>query len=112
MTENVWSRLNRFFVSIASIAVYMEKWCHCRVSRVRPHPNRPFSRAESGKVPIIISVGLAMTAAVNRFTHIKMPVTHNGFGILMVRYLMLLISNLLWDVRPKLKRLVLRKPRS
>jgi hypothetical protein len=53
-----------------------------------------------------------MTAAVNRFTHIKMPVTHNGFGILMVGYLMLLISNLLWDIRPKLKRLVLRKPRS
>jgi len=63
-----------------------------------------FREPKLGKVPIIISVILAIIAAVNHFTHIKTPITNNGFAILMVGYLILLISNLLWDVRPQLKR--------
>jgi Glycosyltransferase family 87 len=87
-----------FFVSIASIAVYVVYlWKSGSLAELRASVLTPialFRERKSGKVPIIISIGSAIIAAV----------THNGFGILMVGYLILLISNLLWDVRPKLKR--------
>jgi hypothetical protein len=58
----------------------------------------PLELSAPKNVTFIVSVVIAVIAAIIHYAHIQIPFSHTGFGILLVAYLILAAGNVLRGV--------------